>query len=91
MCMKEFGAIQNWSPISGSSILWDDDAKKVVRVVDTGVPLMKADRNYSAAKTGAARDAGSALGTAPPARTFFLSLALGTSRAWTSVGKWLMR
>jgi len=72
MCMKEFGAIQNWSPISGLSILWDDNAKKVVRVVDTGaVPLMKADRNYSAAMTGAARDAGSALGIAQPAGPSF--------------------
>jgi len=47
VCFKQFGALENYSPIPGLSILWDDNAKKVVRVTDTGdVPLMKADRNY---------------------------------------------
>lgn len=48
-CFKEFGAIDNWSPITGLSALWDNNEKKVIRVIDTGVvPLIIADRNYPA-------------------------------------------
>jgi primary-amine oxidase len=57
LCFKEYGAIENWSPITGLSIIWDNNAKKVVRVIDTGVvPLIKADRNYDAAAVLAPRE-----------------------------------
>lgn len=66
VCFKQFGALGNWSPITGLSILWDDTAKKVVRVTDTGaVPLMKADRNYYAV-AGPAREAPSPLTVQQP-------------------------
>jgi primary-amine oxidase len=66
VCLKRFGALGNWSPITGLSILWDDNAKKVVRVIDTGVvPLMKADRNYYATG-GATREAPSPLAVRQP-------------------------
>jgi primary-amine oxidase len=62
VCFKEFGAVENWSPITGLSVVWDNNAKKVVRVVDTGVaPLIKSDRNYSAVTGSNTRDAGSPL------------------------------
>ena len=57
-CYRQVGALENWSPIGGLSIVWDDNAKKVVRVIDTGVvPLMKADQNYNAGVAGATREA----------------------------------
>ncbi len=60
VCFKEFGALENWSPISGLSIIWDENAKKALRVVDTGaVPLVRADRNYSGATTAKTRAANS--------------------------------
>lgn len=56
-CSKAFGALANWSPITGLTIFWDNNEKRVVRVKDTGVvPLMKADGNYYAATTGATRE-----------------------------------
>ena len=58
VCFKRFGALSDTSPITGLSILWDDSAKKVVRVIDTGVvPLMQADRNYYAGTAGTTREA----------------------------------
>jgi primary-amine oxidase len=67
LCFKEYGAVENWSPITGLSILWDNNAKKVVRVIDTGVvPLIKADRNYDAAAVGAPREVPSPLAIHQP-------------------------
>src|SRR5579862_2177043 len=67
VCFKEFGALGNWSPISGLSIVWDNNAKKVLRVIDTGVvPLIKADRNFYAATGGAAREVPSPLTAQQP-------------------------
>jgi len=57
LCFKEYGALENWSPITGLSILWDNNAKKVVRVVDKGVvPLINANRNYDAEAVTAPRE-----------------------------------
>jgi primary-amine oxidase len=65
-CFKEFGAVENWSPISGLSIVWDENEKKAVRVIDTGVvPLMKAEGNYSAGMTGGATTAVTRQGALP--------------------------
>jgi primary-amine oxidase len=73
VCFKEFGAVENWSPITGLSVLWDNDANKVVRVVDTGaVPLMKADRNYFASMGSAKRDASSLLAIQQPSGPGFV-------------------
>ena len=80
VCLKRFGALGNWGPITGLSILWDDNAKKVVRVIDTGVvPLMKADRNYYAETAAATREAPSPLAVQQPQGPSF---RLGQSVNW---------
>ena len=67
ICFKEYGAVENWSPISGLSILWDNNAKKVLRVIDSGaVPLLKADRNYDAATVVARKEVPSPLAIEQP-------------------------
>jgi primary-amine oxidase len=67
VCFARYGPLEDWSPIGGLLILWDDSSKKVVRVIDTGaVPPLKADRNYYAAASGATREAPSPLNVQQP-------------------------
>jgi primary-amine oxidase len=85
VCFKRFGALGNWSPITGLSILWDDNAQKVVRVIDTGlVPLMKADRNYYAGVAGATREAPTPLTVQQPqGPSFWLNGQSVNWQKWT--------
>ncbi len=57
ICAKEYGALGDWSPITGLTVVWDSNDKKVLRVIDTGaVPLLTVPRNYDATSVGAPRD-----------------------------------
>ena len=56
-CGQQFGALENWGPIEGLTILWDANEKKVLRVIDTGVvPVPHAEANYDVASVGKLRD-----------------------------------
>ena len=56
-CAQQYGALQNWAPIEGLTILWDGNEKKVLRVIDTGVvPLPHPEANYDLASVGGLRE-----------------------------------
>lgn len=56
-CAQQYGALEDWGPIEGLTILWDGNEKKVLRVIDTGVvPLPQPPSNYDLASVGALRD-----------------------------------
>jgi primary-amine oxidase len=57
VCGQQYGALEDWGPIEGLTILWDGNEKKVLRVIDTGlVPLPRPPANYDLASVGALRD-----------------------------------
>lgn len=57
LCAQQYGALENWAPIEGLTILWDGNEKKVLRVIDTGVvPLPHPEANIDLASVGRLRD-----------------------------------
>lgn len=57
ICAQQYGALENWAPIEGLTILWDGNEKKVLRVIDTGVvPLPHPEANFDLASVGKLRD-----------------------------------
>ena len=55
-CWKQYGALADWGPIEGLTILWDGNEKKVLRVTDTGlVPVPQPEANYDLASVGLLR------------------------------------
>jgi primary-amine oxidase len=57
MCFEQYGALEDWGPIEGLTIMWDGNEKKVLRVIDTGVvPVPHPPANYDLASVGTLRD-----------------------------------
>jgi primary-amine oxidase len=57
LCAQAYGALADWAPIEGLTIVWDGTDKKVLRVIDTGaVPVPHTETNYYKATLGAPRD-----------------------------------
>ena len=57
ICAQQYGPLQNWGTIEGLTILWDENEKKVLRVVDTGaVPVPHPEANYDLASVGTLRE-----------------------------------
>ncbi|HEV2315441.1 MAG TPA: primary-amine oxidase [Candidatus Acidoferrales bacterium] len=66
-CWQQYGALQDWAPIEGLTILWDANEKKVLRVTDTGVvPLPQPEANYDLASVGPLRAAAPPLNVEQP-------------------------
>ena len=57
-CYDRHGVWESFSrPIDGLTVIWDSDARKVLRVVDTGVvPVPQAPANFGAEEVGPLRD-----------------------------------
>lgn len=66
-CWQQYGPLADWAPIEGLTILWDGNAKKVLRVTDTGaVPLPQPEANYDLASVGPLRAEASPLRVEQP-------------------------
>jgi len=67
-CFDRHGVWESFSrPIDGLTVIWDSDARKVLRVVDTGVvPVPQAPANFGADEVGPLRDVPTPISVAQP-------------------------
>src|SRR5271155_5286350 len=66
-CSQQYGPLEDWGPIEGLTIVWDQNEQKILVVKDSDlVPFPPPPANYDSASVGLLRDAPTPLSVQQP-------------------------